>query len=99
MALSPAARASLEEFMTTTSHGPKYHSDFARRYYGEGEAQGKAKGEARALLLVLKSRGVDVPDAVREQIAACTDHDQLDRWLERAATAHSIKDIDERFAG
>ncbi|MET7393055.1 hypothetical protein ABZS66_06100 [Dactylosporangium sp. NPDC005572] len=37
-------------------------------------------------------------DAVREQVTACTDHDQLDRWLELAATAESIKDIDERFA-
>ncbi|WP_238011341.1 hypothetical protein KZZ52_09280 [Dactylosporangium sp. AC04546] len=79
--------------MTTTSHGHKYHSDFARRYYGEGEA----KGEARALLLVLKSRGIEVSDAVREQVTACTDHDQLDRRLELAATAESIKDIDERF--
>lgn len=44
------------------------------------------------------SRGIEVSDAVREQVTACTDHDQLDRWLELAATAESIKDIDERFA-
>ena len=52
--LPVAARRHLEELMTTTY---QYQSDFARKYFAEGEAQ----GEVRALLLVLAARGIDVP--------------------------------------
>jgi hypothetical protein len=46
-----AARDYLEELMTTTGH--RYQSEFARRYFDQGEAQGEARGlaqgEARGL--------------------------------------------------
>lgn len=91
-----AARDNLEEFMTVTSH--RYHSDFARRYYSqgeaEGEARGRAEGEARAVLAILDARGVAVPDDVRARIAGCTDLDQLDTWVRRAVTADKIQDLD-----
>jgi hypothetical protein len=63
----------------------EYQSDFARRHYAAGESQ--------AVLAVLKARGVDVPPEARERIAACTDHDLLDTWIRRAATAHRIADV------
>ncbi|HLL68131.1 MAG TPA: hypothetical protein VK453_20800 [Micromonosporaceae bacterium] len=77
--------------MTTTSH--PYQSEFARRYYDRGQAEGQATGEAKAVLAVLEARGVEVPDAARERIASCIDLDQLDAWVRRAATANDINDL------
>jgi hypothetical protein len=106
-ALPEAVRHSLEDFMTTTSH--RYQSDFARRYYAEGEAkgkaegvaegkaegvaEGKAEGEAMAVLAFLDARGIEVPDPVREDITSCTDLDQLDTWIRRAATATKVQEL------
>jgi hypothetical protein len=81
----------LEALMSaTTIHATYgYQSDFARRYYAKGEA----KGEARAVLAFLDARGIEVPDPVREDITACTDLDQLDTWIRRAATANKVQDL------
>lgn len=87
-ALPEAARRHLEELMTTGTYEYPL-SDFARRHYG----QGKAEGEAHALLEVLAARGIDVPDNVRSRITGCTDLDQLRDWLRRAATADTIADV------
>ncbi|MEH1130227.1 hypothetical protein [Micromonospora sp. CPCC 206061] len=86
--LPAAARDCLEELMTTTSH--RYQSDFARRYFSEGEA----RGEANAVLAVLAARGIEVPDRIRTTIASCTDLDRLALWIRRAATANKIEDVD-----
>lgn len=94
-ALPSSARRSLEEFMRTRTH--EYQSDFVRRYFysgkAEGEAMGRAEGEANAVLGVLDARGVDVPEEARARILGCTDLDQLDAWIRRAASADSIKDV------
>jgi len=66
-----------------------YQSDFARRYY----ADGKVDGEAMAVLAVLDARGIEVPDPVHKDIAECTDHDQLETWIRRAATANKVQDL------
>jgi hypothetical protein len=95
MLLPAATRARLEKLMTTTTH--QYQSDFARRYFSQGEAAGEARGEARgeakAVLAILDARGVEVPDDLRTEITACIDIEQLDTWLRRAATAHKIQDL------
>lgn len=69
--------------MTITTR--EYQSAFARRYFGQGEA--------KALLAVLDARGVAVPDEVRADITGCTDIDQLDTWIRRAATAQNVEDL------
>jgi hypothetical protein len=86
-ALPAAVRAHLEGFMATMTY--RYQSDFARRYYAEGKVEGKA----RAVLTFLDARGIEVPDSVREDIAGCTDLDQLDTWIRRAATADKVQDL------
>ena len=73
--------------MATATH--RYQSDFARRYFSQGEA----KGEAKALLAILDARGVHVPDDIRADIATCTDIAQLESWIRRAATADKIQDV------
>ncbi|MFC7479935.1 hypothetical protein ACFQX7_07655 [Luedemannella flava] len=47
------------------------------------------------MLAVLEARGIDVPATARDRIADCTDLDQLDTWIRRAATATTA---DELFA-
>jgi hypothetical protein len=81
--------------MTTTGPGYRdYGSDFVNRFVdqgrAEGEAKGETKGEANAVLTVLATRGIDVPESARKRITECTDLDQLETWLRRAVTAESI---------
>jgi hypothetical protein len=45
------------------------------------------------VLTVLNARGMPVPEAVREQILACADLDQLDAWLRRAIVATNADDV------
>jgi hypothetical protein len=85
--LPEAARKRLEDLVITSPR--EYQSDFARRYYG----QGKAEGEANALLKILDRRGIEVSDDIRTRITECTDLAQLDRWIDEAATAEKIDDI------
>ena len=65
--------------------GYEYQSDFAKKYVAEGEA--------KAMLTMLRARGIAVSDAVRERILAEKDPKQVERWLEKAATAASIAEV------
>jgi hypothetical protein len=51
---------------------------------------GKAKGEANAILLVLAARKLQVTAAERERIMGCIDLAQLNDWITRAVTADSV---------
>jgi hypothetical protein len=91
--LPQAARRYLEDALSTKTH--PYQSNFARRYYDQGEAAGEAKGEARAVLAFLEARGIEVPNDVRERILVCTDLSELDTWVSRAATATKVQELFE----
>ncbi len=95
LSVGEAVRKALEAMM---KGGYEYQSDFAKTYFGqgraEGEARGEAVGEARAVLLVLKARGLAASEEVRQRLLACKDIAQLDRWAERAAT---VSDVGELF--
>lgn len=92
MAVLPrAARHFLESLMTAGTY--EYKSEFARRYFSRGEAEGQAKGEAKALLAVLRSRGITVDESTVARVGACTDIEQLDVWLDRAATARFADEV------
>jgi hypothetical protein len=90
-ALSIAARKAL----AMEPHIEKYLSDAQREFYNRGKTEGKAEGEAKALLMILTRRGLALSDEQRNQIGACTDVAILDRWLERA---FSVLSVDELFA-
>lgn len=87
-ALSPAARAKLEELMV---QGYEYQSDFAKRH----QALGRAQGEARALLTMLEGRGLTINSEQRERIVGTTDLAELERWCRKAGT---VATTDELFA-
>jgi hypothetical protein len=95
-ALSEAARKALEGMLR---EGYQYQSDFAKKYFGaglaEGEARGEAKGKAEGLLTILSVRGIAVPDDIRERTLSCQDLEQLDAWLRKAATAESLDEVFE----
>ena len=91
--LNEASRHALEAMMK----GYEYQSDFAKKYVAQGRAEGRAEGRteeaARAVLMVLRARGVAVPDADRERILAQKDPERLERWLEKAAVAASVAEV------
>lgn len=94
--LNEAARNALERELTMQHGKYEYRSDFARTYFAQGEAKGRAegeaKGEARALLALLAARGMTVDEVTRQRILDCTDVEQLERWIVRAATASSASE-------
>ena len=51
--------------------------------------QARTRGQVKALLRVLESRGVEVDEATRERALACADEATIDRWFCLAATATS----------
>jgi hypothetical protein len=98
-ALPEVARACLEDLMTTGTY--EYKSDFARRYYHQGQTEGRAEGltegraegEVRALLAILNARGIPVPGDAHTRITDCLDLDQLEMWIRRAITVTTIQDL------
>ena len=62
----------------------------------EGEARGEVKGRALVadtLLMVLRSRGVEVSPELEQRIMACSDPVQLATWLQRVATVTSAAEL------
>ncbi len=71
----------------------KFKDTFVDRLLAEGEAKGKAEGEARMILRVLSARGLQVPAEIRRRVLSCADTRQLETWGDRAATAASVDDV------
>jgi hypothetical protein len=59
----------------------------------EGRTEGEAAASARAVLTVLRVRGIIVSDANRERILAEKDPARLERWLEQSTLATSVADV------
>ncbi|GAA0944265.1 hypothetical protein [Virgisporangium aurantiacum] len=95
-ALPVAARNLLEEMMGTVQVSDiEFAKTVLPRTYARLMAEGQAEGEIQAILAVLKARNVEVPEFLRTRISTCTDLEQLEIWIARAATATTI---DELFA-
>jgi flagellar biosynthesis/type III secretory pathway protein FliH len=90
-ALSDAARKAL----AMEPQIEKFFSEAHRRSYDLGKAEGEARGEAKALMMILKRRGMAITDEQQRHIVACTDLATLDRWLDRA---FSVTPVDELLA-
>ena len=61
--------------------------------FAEGFAEGLAEGFAGNVLIVLRARGIPVPDAVRERILAEKDPERQQLWLERAVIMTSLAEV------
>jgi hypothetical protein len=66
---------------------------YAKFHHRQGKTEGRAEGEAKSILAVLAARRVEVTPEQRTLIEGCTDVDQLDLWLERAATADCADEV------
>jgi hypothetical protein len=86
--LAPGAFPSSPE-TSAKSPGWIVSSPFAKEHFGRGMTE----GEADALFLVLTARGLETSEEQQESIATCTDLDQLQTWLKRAATAETTAEI------
>src|SRR5688572_23633489 len=84
--LSDAARKAFEA-MNLKNY--EYQSEFARKYVAEGRQEGKAE----AVLQFLTARGIEVPEAIRQRVLACTDPAVLDGWIRRAALATTAAEV------
>ena len=90
---SDAARHILRDMMTMT----EWKDDFIESYVNVGLEQGLEQGlelaKAEYLLKALDKRGLDLTMEQREQVSACTDVAQLDRWFDRALTVATTADV------
>jgi Uma2 family endonuclease len=59
----------------------------------EGEAEGATKGKADALLKLLRARALRVSSRDRARISSCEDGRRLDRWIRRAVSARTVRDV------
>ena len=82
--LTAAIRERMETLMRAGNY--EYQSEFARKFY----ARGREEGGARALVVVLRSRGFVVTDELEARILEQRDEAQLETWLRRAATAPTL---------
>lgn len=85
----------------------EYQSEFAKRYYGQGRAEGlelgreegreegRAQGLRSALLAVLTSRSVAISAETRARITGEADVDRLEHWIAQAAIVARAEDIFE----
>lgn len=84
-ALSEAARRALQS-MNPEKY--EYRSEFAKRYYGQGLAEGRAE----LILKQLTMRFGELPEGVRATVQAAS-IEQLDRIGERLLTAASLEEV------
>ncbi|KPI26803.1 hypothetical protein OV320_6472 [Actinobacteria bacterium OV320] len=59
----------------------------------QGLEKGRIRDRAEMTLNILRWRGIDVPDRIRERVESCTDFDQLTVWSERAVHATTADDL------
>ncbi len=69
----------------------EYRSEFARRYYGQGRAEGQAEGRAALLQRQLTRRFGPLPATATESLSKAT-VEELDAIGERLLTAQSLEE-------
>ncbi|MFI6319153.1 hypothetical protein ACIBG8_16610 [Nonomuraea sp. NPDC050556] len=83
MHLPESMRARLEALMAKSVY--EYSDRFTQIF--------ENRGRGASLVAVMGARGMELDDVHRAQVEACTDCDQLQQWIVRAATATSVEEI------
>lgn len=86
--LSEAAKRSLQA-MDPAKY--EYQSEFAKRYFSEGQASGETRGRVATLLKQLRLKFGEVPEVVATRVQEGS-IEELDHWSERILNATSIED-------
>ncbi|KUN43228.1 hypothetical protein [Streptomyces olivochromogenes] len=65
------------------------------RFPGSGTIieETRIKGRAEDILRILDLRAIDIPEAARERVNACTDLELLGTWFDRALTATNAEEL------
>jgi hypothetical protein len=84
-ALGEAARKALEML--------PHNYEFQGPTYKRAKREGQLTMGTANLFDFLDARGLTVSDATRERVLACTDLDQLRRWVRRAAIIQSAEEL------
>ncbi|MEV1061532.1 hypothetical protein [Streptomyces sp. NPDC050263] len=94
----PQAKQMWRDLMTTMQYFWRHPLAEEVRGQGveQGIEQGKISNSVEMTLNILRWRGIEVPDHVRERVESCADLDQLTVWSERAVHATVADDL---FAG
>jgi hypothetical protein len=93
-ALREPMRWALESLvMERQSEGTAVFPPFAQQLIDRGELRGRTDEAARAVLTVLRVRGMPVSGDMRERILAEKDPERLERWLEHAIIAASVAEV------
>jgi hypothetical protein len=87
----PQARQMWRDMMTAMQYF--WRHPLAEQVREEGREEGRVEALAEMTLNILRWRGIDVPDRVRDRVEACTDLDQLTVWSERAVHATAADDL------
>ncbi len=94
-ALGADGRAALELNMDLTNY--EFRSEYFKSKIedarSQAAAEGRAEGEAHAVLMVLEARGIAVSAEIRARVVACVDRITLERWIVRAATATTADEV------
>jgi hypothetical protein len=73
------------------------HRTIAEGLKAEGRRKGRKEGALQArrqtLLRQLGRRFGDIPEAIAAVVNACSDVEQLDKWLDNFATARSLQEV------
>ncbi|MEU0814257.1 hypothetical protein [Streptomyces mirabilis] len=65
------------------------------RFPGSGTIieETRIKGRAEDILRILDLRAIDISEAARERVNACTDLELLSTWFDRALTATNAEEL------
>jgi hypothetical protein len=74
---------------TMNSFGYEYQSDFARRYFGQGKAEGRIEGRVEITLKLLALGFGPLPDATQTLVRSAQDA-QVDAIAEPLLTAQTL---------
>lgn len=88
-ALPDAARKAFEAMKVEDY---EFKTELGRKW-AASMRESRAKGKAEAVLQFLTARGIDVPEAIRQRVLACTDPAVLDGWIRRAALAATAAEV------
>jgi hypothetical protein len=70
-----------------------YGEQLIERGLQQGRQEGLRQGRAEAILRILTVRGVQVDEAARQRILACSDVATLDRWLDLSLKATTLSEV------
>lgn len=83
----------LQHVLGKKASGAPEEQELVEKARAEGRKEGRAEEAGRAVLTVLRARGIDVPEAARERILAQKDPGCLTRWLKKAAVTRSLAEV------